>query len=196
MNAKMIIVWTGCAALASVAAADTFLNRAAFNAQFPGLSLQDFESATDTQSDYGDFVLTSLTGGGVGTTESGFPSRVAIAGLADDPLTMTFTIPIEAVGFQVAAIGFFDQLPLRAEVRAIDPQGNVLETITLMTGGRAMTSFIGFGNVGEIGRVRISAMPLEAAFLAIDDVAYGIPSPASIAVLAGLGLVPLRRRQR
>ncbi len=186
MRAQVILAVAGCFMVASVAAADTFLNRAAFNAQFPGLSLQDFESATDTQRDYGDFVLTSASSGGtaIGTTTNGFPSRVAIAGLADDPMTMTFTIPIEAVGFQVAAIGFFDQLPLRADVRAFDPQGNLLESITLMTGGRTMTTFIGFGNVGEIGHVRISEMPLEAAFLAIDDVAYGIPAPTTVMVVA------------
>jgi hypothetical protein len=197
MNTRRILCATACLTFAPLSNADTFLNRAAFDAMFPGLALQDFESAGETQRDYGDFVLSSQSSGGkaVGTTDSGFPSRVAIAGLADDPLTITFTIPVEAVGFQVGAIDLFENIARQAEVTAFDAGNNVLETVSLMTGGRQMTTFVGFGNVGEIARVRISDFPLEASFLAIDDVAYGIPSPGTLALLALLG-VTRRRRAR
>lgn len=186
-------------ASAGLGHAIVFTDRPTFDAAFPSLpGLQNFEAAGPLQRDYGDFVLSSGAAGGtgIGTTTSGFPSRVAVQAFADDRIDMDFTIPVEAVGLQVAGIEFLDPaIPRSAIITAFDVDGNTLETITLLTGGRAMTTFIGFGGLGEIARVRIQDLPLEAAYTAIDDVAYGVPAP-SAGVFAGFFLLVAPRRIR
>ncbi len=178
--------------------ADVFASRAAFESAYPGLATQDFEAAGDFQQDYVDFFLSSGAGGGtgVGTTDSNFPSRVAFSFFADDMINMDFGVPVTAVGFEVASIHFFDQTGEEVEITVYDSMDNVLAMEIFGTSGRAMTTFIGFSNLGaEIARVEI-ADGAGPEFVEIDTVSYGIPAPGTALLPALAGGLALRRRRR
>lgn len=183
------------AGLSCASHADVFTDRSSFEAAYPGLAVQDFEGAGDLQQDYGDFVLTSGAGGGtgVGTTDSGFPSRVAFSFFADDRIFMDFTIPVSAVGFEVGAIHFFDQTGEEVEIFVYDASSNLLASEVFDTAGRAMTTFIGFSNLGaDIARVEI-ADGAGPEFVAIDNITYGVPAPSSLLLLIGSAPILLKR---
>lgn len=189
----------------STASADVFTDRAAFEGAYPGLPNLDFEGyAPDggfiqPAPDFSAFGVT-FTDGDTGT--DALTAIVDSAGFANTPTDaffinafqatadMFFSPPVLAVGMEVATgFGGFG-----ATVDVFDPDDTLIATETFDTESENIfTTFIGFGNLGDIARIIVT--PLDGGFTLLDDVTFGVPAPSSIALLGLGGLVATRRRR-
>jgi hypothetical protein len=198
----MRAIWITCAAACLLPGADAgaaaYTDRGSFNAAYPGLALQNFNSANDAQRDFGDFLLRSGTnlGAAAGTSTNGFPSRAGVGFNSDDTLDIVFSVPVTAVGLNLGTFDFFGAGPLPDYIALFNPSGGLItQIVPQATNGKAMSTFVGFSDLGPIGFVRIGDLPDQAGMHAVDDVAYGVPEPGAAVLLLG-GLAGAARRRR
>lgn len=187
---------------ASLASADVFFDRDLFDLENPGLPVLDFEGIAPkggiiepAPQPWAPSVFFSDPGGdasSIAIADSGFffgtPTDALFMDLFDVPMLATFDPNVIAVGFDVA-IGFGG---LTATVEVFSPGGGLLASETFDTEGETVfTTFIGFSGFGEIGSVLIT--PAGGGFVLIDNYAYGIPLPGTIALLCVAGFFGRRR---
>lgn len=190
---------------AALASADVFFDRASFDAAWPGLPLLDFEGIAPagdiiepTPQPWAPSVFFSDPAGdasSVAIADSGFffatPTDALFMDLFAVPLLATFDPKVIAVGFDVA-IGFGG---LSATVEVFSSGGDLLASETFDTASETVfTTFIGFSGFGDIGSVLIT--PGGGGFVLIDNFAYGIPMPGTIALLCVAGCFGRRRRRQ
>ena len=189
---------------ATVASADVFFDRASFDAANPGLPVLDFEGIAPkggfiepTPQPWAPSVFFSDPAGSaasVAISDSGFfglPTDALFMDLFTVPLLATFDPKVIAVGFDVA-IGFGG---FGATVDVFSSAGGLLASETFDTAPESVfTTFIGFSGFGEIGSVLIT--PLSGGFVLIDNFAYGVPMPGTMALLGVAGFVGRRRRRQ
>lgn len=101
----------------------------------------------------------------------------------DRPLTITYSTPVTAMGFDIQGYLGFDAA---GTATVFDTNGDLLGSAPIDRG------FFGWENSGGIGSVTISS-PL--GYILIDNHLFGVPSPAA-ASLFGLGGLALARRRR
>ncbi len=187
---------------ASLASADVFFDRVSFDLENPGLPILDFEGIAPkggfiepAPQRWAPSVFFSDPAGdasSIAIADSGFffgtPTDALFMDLFDVPLLATFDPHVIAVGFDIA-IGFGG---LAATVKVFSPDGGLLASETFDTEHETVfTTFIGFSGFGEIGSVLIT--PAGGGFVLIDNYAYGIPMPGTIALLCVAGFFGRRR---
>lgn len=192
------------AGLCTAASADIYGDRSSFEGDNPGLSTLDFEDIANPGEflqpapDFSPFGVTFSDPGGSGAnvaiSDSGFafntPTDVLFMNAFDVPLHMTFSPNVLAVGMELA-FGFGG---VTGTVSAYDSAGGLLETISLDTESETIfTTFVGFGNVGDIALVTVS--PDSGGFVLVDNVSYGVPTPGALALLGLSGIAAVRRRR-
>ena len=189
---------------ASLASADVFFDRASFDLANPGLPVLDFEGIAPpggliepAPQPWAPSVFFSDPAGDaseVAIVDSGFffgtPTDVLFMDVFNRPMLATFDPEVIAVGFDIA-IGFGGFI---ATVEVFAPGGELLASETFDTEAETVfTTFIGFSGFGEIGSVLIT--PPSNAFVLIDNFAYGIPMPGTMALLCVAGFFGRRRRR-
>ncbi len=111
------------------------------------------------------------------------------SGWRGDDITITYTTPVTAFGFDLAGYQGFGQAGF---VKVFD-LSNTLITSSAINGG-----FFGWENAGGIGKVVVSA---TSDYIMIDNHGYGastVPEPASLSILGlgALGMLVRRRNRR
>jgi hypothetical protein len=101
----------------------------------------------------------------------------------DRPLTITYSTPVTAMGFDIQGYEGFDA---SGTVSVFDTSSQLIAVVPVDRG------FFGWENSGGIGSVVIAA---PSAYILIDNHLFGVPSPAA-ASLFGLGGLALARRRR
>ena len=190
---------------ATLASADVFFDRASFDLANPGLPVLDFEGIAPkggfiepAPQRWAPSVFFSDPAGdasSIAIADSGFffgtPTDALFMDLFGAPLLATFDPKVIAVGFDVA-IGFGG---LGATVEVFSSGGGLLASETFDTESETVfTTFIGFSGLGDIGSVLIT--PGGGGFVLIDNFAYGIPMPGTIALLCVAGCFGRRRRHQ
>ncbi len=191
---------------ASFAGATTYSDRTTFEAAFGGLTLEDFEGIAPPGGSvaaptFTDFTVESGTDFGMsyGVTDASIaPSAVLFQFNADDRLIFTFGVPVNAVGFQLSSVDFFDAFQSGdALIRAFDGSSNELLNVTIGTNSAfSMSTFFGVSSGTPIARLEVGDAPGFAGYVMMDDMLYGVPAPggAALALLGG-GVCQLRRRR-
>lgn len=146
----------------------------------------------------GNVLSTTLTGIGTASSPPNYLS-ISDAGTGNQNLTMTFDVPMIAVGFTLLGPNFADegdQIIFRA------PGGGVITTLSLPAASLLMEAdpsfFVGLiSDSQSIGSVEIMRVTSAGDPVAIDDVVFQVPEPSGI-ILALLGCATLawyRRRK-
>lgn len=186
---------------ASLASADVFFDRDLFELENPGLPVLDFEGFAPpggfikpAPQPWAPSVFLSDPGGDAssiaiaGIGFFGVPSDALFMDLFHVPILASFDPEVIAVGFNIA----ISYGGLAATVEVFSPRGRLLASETFDTEVRSVfTTFIGFSGFGEIGSVLIT--PTPGGFVLIDNFAYGIPMPGTIALLCVAGFFGRRR---
>lgn len=183
IGAALLCVPRGAAAQTQV-----FTERGAFTAVAgQSLSCVDFENLADGDS----FETLSLPGVLFRSTQH-FPvdlmvlgpesaplpqigSHVLLSNLNFNPLVIEFSNEVTAVGLDVISVPDVGTAAGSLLVTVEFSGGSLQEEIPLLSGG---PSFVGFVSTSPISRVTVSNIGGFAAFIAVDDVCYGVAPTA------------------
>ncbi len=191
---------------ASCHAATTYSERAAFEAGFGSLTIEDFEGIAPSGGSleapsFSGFSAESGTDGGTSLAVSntlGTPSDVLFLYNADDRLIIEFDEDVAAVGFELSSVDFFDSFGSGdAVIEAYDSSDSLIMSSTVSTASKAsMSTFFGIISTNDdIASIEIADAPLFAGYIVIDDLTYGVPAPGTLGLL-GIAIVGGTRRRR
>ena len=205
------VLLLGSALTPTVAHADYFTSQTSFNTANPGLPVLTFEGIAPT----GSFIKPAPGFAGVTFTDAtnassanvaissatffGTPTDVLFLDKFTDPLLLTFSPNVNAVGFNIAS-GF----GAGTATLTVFNGNTLLDTENVSAASETVfTTFTGFSNLGTITSLTIT--PQTNHFVLIDNLAFGkpriqaTPEPGSIALLVGMsvsgaGFLVRRRR--
>ncbi len=212
MRKRCLVGMLSCFVGSSVANATVFTDVGAFNAAAPGLPVLDFEGIAPAggsvfMSDFSaqGVTFSDATGGtsGVTVVDSAFfaptfntPSDYLAQTSNDASLVMHFNSPVAAAGFNVSMVFKIGEVTIEAFNGVAS-----LESVTLTTTSPSdFTTFAGFSGIGNITEIQVTpgtSPPGDSFFALVDNLAFGVPEPASLSLLAvGTGAVLSVRRRR
>lgn len=120
----------------------------------------------------------------------GIPSQT-ISGNATNPDTITYSVPVSAIGVDLDAYSGHDYI---ATVNVYDRSNTLIDSIAIPVAAGSEPIFFGYQNAGGIGHVDLfdTTDPFGPI---IDNSTFGVPEPASLGVLGIVGISLLGRRR-